>query len=179
MQIKQYYWWWEKIINEDQIKKINECKPVAGKDTPANVKKTSKVVFIPYKKIKKHLNNAVEYCYHCNANNFYYDLFSFANKNVYHNTYSSKNKAQYDWHVDANDTFTYDIKFTVIINVSEKKYEGGKFMLYNGSKKVYVKQLDNPGSMLMFRSNLLHKVEPVTRGERKTLSIFLLGPDFK
>ena len=179
MQIKQYYWWWEKIINEDQIKKINKCKPIVGKNTSALVKQSSKVVFLPYKKIKKNLNDAVEHCYHSNTNNFGYNLFSFTNQYVHHNTYSSKNKGQYDWHADANDDFTYDIKFTIIINVSEKKYEGGKFMIYNGSKKVHVKPLDNPGAMLMFRSNLLHKVEPVTKGERKTLSIFLLGPNFK
>ena len=49
MQIKQYYWWWEKIINEDQIKKINKCKPIVGKNTSALVKQSSKLLSQQYK----------------------------------------------------------------------------------------------------------------------------------
>ena len=63
MKTKHYYWWWEKIITQDMIKDINKCEPVADKDLPANVKKTSQVIFFPYKKIKPYLNNAIEYCY--------------------------------------------------------------------------------------------------------------------
>jgi len=180
MEQKQYYWWWEKFITKENIKKINKCKLTSEKDRPANVKKTSKVVFFPYKKIKKYLNNALENCYVSNNNNFQFDLFNFdENQNINHNTYSSKNKSQYDWHIDFNFTNTHDIKFTVLINVSEKKYEGGQFKIMTASEPWHVKELDKPGNMIMFRSHILHKVEPVTKGERKTLAFFLLGPNFR
>ena len=180
MKTKHYYWWWEKIITQDMIKDINKCEPVADKDLPANVKKTSQVIFFPYKNIKPYLNNAIEYCYESNKNNFYYDLFNFnENQNIRQNTYSSKNKGEYDWHVDSNDDFTCDIKFTVLINISEKKYEGGRFILMCGSQAFHIKELSKPGNMVMFRSNLLHKVEPVIEGERKSLTFFLEGPNFK
>ena len=78
-----------------------------------------------------------------------------------------------------NTDYKYDIKFTVLINVSEEKYSGGKFKLMHGGKPEHVKELDEPGNMIMFRSYTLHKVEPVTKGERKTLTLFLTGPNFK
>ena len=61
----------------------------------------------------------------------------------------------------------------------KKKYEGGQFKIMTASEPWHVKELDKPGNMIMFRSHILHKVEPVTKGERKTLTIFLLGPNFK
>tara|TARA_R100000005_G_C4997371_1_gene204104 strand:+ start:1062 stop:1604 length:543 start_codon:yes stop_codon:yes gene_type:complete len=180
MKTKYYYWWWEKIITSDMIKHINKCKPIVDQNLPAGVKRTSKVVFFPYKKIKPYLNNAIEHCYESNKNNFHYDLFNFdENQNIHQNIYSSKNKGEYDWHIDSNDDFQHDIKFTVLINISQKKYEGGEFILMSGSKPVYVKELSVPGNMVMFRSNLLHKVNQVTKGERKTLTFFLDGPNFK
>ena len=36
-----------------------------------------------------------------------------------------------------------------------------------------------PGAVLMFRSNVQHKVNPVLSGTRKTLSFFVRGPRWK
>ena len=178
---KEIYWWWKNFISKKDIQKINKCKPVFDVDNyDTKNKKTSKVIFLPYNKIKKYLNDVINTCYISNHQNFGFDLYHFdENSNVSHNTYSSKNKGRYDWHVDINTDYKYDIKFTVLINVSEEKYSGGKFKLMHGGKPEHVKELDEPGNMIMFRSYTLHKVEPVTKGERKTLTLFLTGPNFK
>ena len=42
-----------------------------------------------------------------------------------------------------------------------------------------VPELDTPGSMIIFNSYILHKVNPVLNGIRKTLSIFIQEPAFK
>ena len=36
----------------------------------------------------------------------------------------------------------------------------------------------NPGSAILFKSYLHHKVTPVTKGERKSLTYFMEGPAF-
>jgi predicted 2-oxoglutarate/Fe(II)-dependent dioxygenase YbiX len=42
-----------------------------------------------------------------------------------------------------------------------------------------IKELNNSGNTIMFKSAINHKVTPVTKGERRTLAIFLYGPAFK
>ena len=80
--------------------------------------------------------------------------------------------------MDASPLPHMDIKLTILINLSTKKYEGGSFFIFKGKEK-NIKELDEPGNILMLKSYLLHKVTPVTKGERRTLTIFLKGPSFR
>ena len=182
MKQKYNYWYWRNFISKENIKKINECEPVYHvRDKPAqNVIKTSKVKFLPYLKIKKYLQNAVLNCYISNKKNFGYKRFDYDEEDfLNYNIYSSNNKGQYDWHTDGEDNFFIDIKLTVLINLSEEPYEGGQLKLNNGGPSIVINELNNPGDMVMFKSYLLHKVEPVTKGVRKSLTIFLKGPNFR
>ena len=75
MQKKEIYWWWKNCISKENIKKINECKSVFDVDNYSTKnKKTSKVTFLPYNKIKKYLNNVINNCYVSNDQNFGFDL---------------------------------------------------------------------------------------------------------
>ena len=42
-----------------------------------------------------------------------------------------------------------------------------------------IKQLNIPGNAIMLKSHLNHKVLPVTKGERNTLTFFICGPKFR
>ena len=94
------------------------------------------------------------------------------------NIYSYKNLEKYDWHTDETNRELIDIKMTILINLSLKEYEGGNFYLFKGNE-IEVKELNNPGNVVMFKSYVNHKVTPITKGERRTLAIFLYGPAFK
>ena len=91
--------------------------------------------------------------------------------------YSSETKANYEWHIDKSKTLVFDTKWTVLLNLSEKKYSGGEFQIFNQGP--YAIPEFKSGAMLMFKSNLNHRVTPVTEGERKTFTIFLSGPRWK
>ena len=65
----------------------------------------------------------------------------------------------------------------VLINLSDKKYNGGDF-LYFQQQEHNIVEFKNPGAVLMFKSYLNHKVTPVTSGTRKTLTIFINGPRY-
>ena len=41
-----------------------------------------------------------------------------------------------------------------------------------------IKELEKPGNVVMIRSHFHHKVTPVTSGERRTLTHFMVGPRF-
>ena len=67
-------------------------------------------------------------------------------------------------------------KLTVLVFLNND-FEGGKFYLINGDNKVYPRQ--NPGDVIVFPSFLMHGVEPVTSGIRRTIVSWMVGPYFK
>lgn len=91
-----------------------------------------------------------------------------------YNVYDSKDKGKYDWHIDSSGNPNYDVKLTLIINLS-KEYTGGDFQLKISSFDQTIKEFI-PGSAIMFRSPTLHRVTPVLTGVRRTLTLFLEGP---
>ena len=128
------------------------------------VAKINMYFFSHINKIKKYLQNAVLNCYISNKKNFGYKLFDYDEEDfLNYNIDLSNNKGQYDWHTDGEDNFFIDIKLTVLINLSEEPYEGGQLKLNNGGPSIVINELNNPGDMVMFKSYLLHKGEPVTK----------------
>ena len=65
-----------------------------------------------------------------------------------------------------------DQKLTCLLNLSEKPYEGGDFYLTFDNKKIKFKS----GEALIFNSLIAHKVSPITKGERITLTYWGIGP---
>ena len=91
-----------------------------------------------------------------------------------HNRYPSDIQGHYGKHTDGSRSDMYDIKITLLINLSEGNYEGGDLLIKNQNPNFRV-----PGSMLMFKSELVHEVTPVTRGERISLTHFFRGPRYR
>ena len=181
MESKYTYWCWDKFFNIkdlEEIKKICDDNLIKSTDRPAPTTKTSIVKFCEWKNIKNKLNNLYENIKCVNTECFGYNLYDLNNLDrVNINSYLCKNKGQYDWHHDGSKSHVFDIKFTIIINTSLNKYEGGKFYLFENGPK-HIETLDNPGSVLMFKSYINHKVDPVTKGSRDSMAIFVKGPKF-
>lgn len=79
-----------------------------------------------------------------------------------------------------NDTFpeynntNRKISISVILS-SDEEYEGGEFTL--GTTKV--KNFIGQGSVLIFPSYMQHSVQPVVRGTRKSLVVWIPGPAWR
>jgi predicted 2-oxoglutarate/Fe(II)-dependent dioxygenase YbiX len=67
-------------------------------------------------------------------------------------------------------------KLTVLMFLNDD-FEGGKLFIQNGHEKIYPPQA--PGTCLVFPSFMLHGVEPVTKGIRRSIVTWLVGPWFK
>jgi len=67
-------------------------------------------------------------------------------------------------------------KLTVLVFLNDD-FEGGKFFLKNESEKIYPPQ--KAGDVIVFPSFILHGVEPVLNGKRRTIVTWLVGPSFK
>jgi prenyltransferase beta subunit len=183
------YWYWNNIFNKSEIKNINsfidknfdfyENEKDHAVDLNGKSKKITNVKKIYFKKIKHFLNNFKDIFMYDSNINFGYQLFGLNDLDQCNlNIYSSKNLGKYDWHTDLSMNPLYDIKLTLLINLSQKEYEGGQFYIFN-TNEIEVKELNTPGSAIIFPSFLNHKVMPVTKGERRTLALFLIGPKFK
>jgi hypothetical protein len=183
------YWFWENLFDENKIKEINniidnnfdsfEPENLGAKDLQGNKKKSSTVKLIIFEKLKKHLNSFKEEFIKTANFEFGYEIFDIKNfDKLNFNIYSSLNKSKYDWHNDISMSNLYDTKLTILINLSLMNYEGGQFELFNGGN-YEIEKINKPGNAIMFKSHINHRVLPVTKGERRTLTIFLYGPKFR
>ncbi len=187
MSTSPIYWQWQNVLDLKQIKKINkfiinnydtlEEDKLKAVDNNNVIKKNLDTFIIKYKKVKNLIFNLVQSCYEINKLNFGYNLWDYENSYCNYNIYRSSNESNYGWHIDRSFNSCSDTKLTVIINLSEKKFEGGDFLLEE-TNLIKVDELKEIGSMIMFKSYTRHMVTPVTSGERKNLTLFLTGPNF-
>ena len=85
----------------------------------------------------------------------------------------------FDWHVDFGDGPTARRrKLTVVVQLSSPDdYDGGT--LETNADGIVRQASRALGSALMFPSFVLHRVAPVTRGERYSLTLWSHGPAFR
>jgi len=103
------------------------------------------------------------------------------NFNITHSNQTDYLKYSFDGHYSAHvDTFLAPKqkdcrKLTVLVFLNDD-FEGGRFFLQNSDQKIYPPQ--SPGSCLVFPSFVLHGVEPVTKGIRRSIVTWMIGPWF-
>jgi PKHD-type hydroxylase len=94
---------------------------------------------------------------------------------------------KYDFHMDTIMDTTIDFKdvevrklsMTLVLNEPGVDFEGGAFEINNGRESEALK-VDAPrGRIILFPSFMIHRVAPVTKGTRKSLVVWVLGPKFK
>lgn len=147
--------------------------------------RSSKVNFINYSKeyswLFEKLNKIVE-----KVNEEYYNFDLNGYDFVQYSEYYANENGHYDYHVDMmmdiipqkDYDFLYrKLSFSLCLNQQDTDYFGGDFKIKTGAEDVSVKL--NSGDMLLFPSFILHKVEPVTEGVRKSLVGWVVGPKFR
>ena len=68
------------------------------------------------------------------------------------------------------------MKLTCLLNLSEETYEGGEFCAINQEEETI--KFDS-GMGLVMNSLIAHKVTPITKGERKSLTFWGTGPSWR
>lgn len=111
-----------------------------------------------------------------NVKYFGYDLWGFVGGLQYTVYEGSESPEYYDWHIDMN-TDQVQRKLSFVLQLSNPMdYEGGELRLRGMSDLVVPKE---QGIVYVFPSFILHQVTPVTKGVRKTLVAWAVGPDFR
>lgn len=99
--------------------------------------------------------------------------------------YHASRGGKYDFHADldytaregASDPQTRKLSLSLILNEPGVDFEGGEFQILVGRDPITCNQ--TKGSVLLFPSWVLHRVTPVTRGVRKSLVVWVVGPKFR
>ena len=93
-------------------------------------------------------------------------------------TYRAEEKGHYGWHVDIGAGRLTRRKISLVVPLTDPStYEGGAFELFYDSEPTVVEM--PLGRVVMFPSHVLHRVRPLTRGLRRSLSIWISGPPFR
>jgi len=114
--------------------------------------------------------------YHYNLNG--YDSFQYTE-------YDDFEEGRYDWHMDTimgtnkpmDMVGTRKLSLTLLLNEPGVDFEGGDFMFNEGQEKD-AKPVEGmkAGRIICFPSNMIHRVCPVTKGQRKSVVVWVNGP---
>ena len=104
-----------------------------------------------------------------------YDLWGYSDNIQYTNYYD--NGGHYDWHTDLGPMLS-NRKVSCVLQLTDpEELEGGDLQLNNGSGIITPPK--GRGNLTIFSSFVLHRVTPLTKGNRKTLVSWISGPNFR
>ena len=153
-----WYTWTNEVKSLKEINKIIEKNAVTFeediKKAPYSTK-TSMVKYIDYFYLKKFLEPYIVKALSVNSDYFGYNLFNISPTKVLNINYYSINK-KYEWHTDASDNPVNDIKLTLLINISEKNYEGGEFQVFKSEHPETITHFSKGGDMILLNPSVLH-----------------------
>tara|TARA_A100001201_G_C3998567_1_gene173832 strand:- start:62 stop:643 length:582 start_codon:yes stop_codon:yes gene_type:complete len=165
---------------------ITKCKSFKKEPSELgafNSGKKSKAHMVSWTDIKRKLSKFENFIYDANRSAFGYDIKRISDTDFINlNEYDSENNS-YGWHIDgARKNKSHDLKLTCLLNISTDKYSGGNLditPLDEETRKHLFDYFKRPGHALIFKSDRVHRVEPVTEGKRKTLSYWVKGPPWR
>jgi PKHD-type hydroxylase len=171
----------EEIILIDKIAKTRKVdEATVGTDNQKEKEiRSSDVTWIEYSQDSEWLYDRLAYISNQLNGQFYrFDLFGFQ-EDLQYTVYDSSKEGHYTWHVDNGVTNNRaSRKLSVVVQLSDPlEYEGGEMELMVDANPLKVDK--KKGLITAFPSYVLHRVTPVTKGIRKSLVVWCVGPVFK
>jgi PKHD-type hydroxylase len=118
-------------------------------------------------------------------NNNYYNFDLNGYDMVQYTEYESEELGKYDFHIDTimdintGDCEMRKLSLTILLNKPGIDFEGGNFEINNGNESSPLIVDARPGRIIAFPSFMIHRVAPITKGKRKSLVVWVLGPKFR
>ncbi len=177
------YFHWKNFYSRKQIEELYNfslhSKSCQFSDKPAwsegkKLKDVNEVVAVEWKYLNNFFKKILDEIKVANRENYglhFYDPLDI--DNVLFQTYDKNN--EYYWHKDASNNPNEDFKFTVLINTSLNKYKGGEFQLFTNGGELTVEEYSIPGTVIIFKSEIPHRVKKIIEGQRISVVFFLRG----
>jgi PKHD-type hydroxylase len=112
-----------------------------------------------------------------NSEFYKYDLYGLAEALQY-TVYEGSEGGHYNWHVDLGTANAEPRKISLSLQLSDPaQYEGCRLVLEAGDGPYAAERAR--GTLIAFPSYVLHRVTPIESGTRKSLVIWVAGPEFR
>lgn len=178
------YYWFNGGFTSDEVNKIVEdakeypfVKALVVDEENTDKFRKSNVKWLPYDNkwewvIDKIMSQVVE----ANDTMWKFDLKSVIDQIQY--TEYEGNGGHYDWHMDIGPGKISHRKISIVVQLSDpSEYVGGDLELKTGADQVVVPR--GKGNVIVFPSFLLHRVVPLTSGNRKSLVLWVGGGQYR
>lgn len=178
---------WEGAFNEEELSKILEIMKkipleeslIGNKETNNNIRRSQVAFHFPNEENKwiyERLNTIIE---HLNFQFYNFDLNGY--DRLQYGEYNQKDQGTYGWHIDSafgtgEECEDRKLSLTLMLN---DDFEGGDFEIIYGKFDEPIKIPKEKGKIIVFPSFLFHRVTPVTRGVRKSIVAWVVGPKFR
>ena len=175
------YFWFDSFFSPDQCQEIisiGKTYPQEGGQTfsgaggePSSIR-SSTIRWIDYQdpNVRWLIDELGRMAIEANRQLFKLDLYGFTEK-LQFTEYEGQGR-HYDWHPDIGPNMSKR-KISIVVQLSdEKDYEGGELLINTGQMLVPSKK---QGSVILFPSFLMHKVEPLLSGNRYSLVSWISG----
>ena len=167
-------------IHEDMIKEIIN---IADKTQEATIfnknNKNTRKSRVSWIKDVRVLNLLYQHVGSANISAFNFHVYNVAD--IQFTEYLATENGHYNWHhdIDWQNNNGYDRKLSLTVQLSEpSEYEGGNFV-FDEVDSPDSNILKQKGTVLVFPSYLRHRVEPVTKGVRRSLVSWFEGPSWR
>jgi PKHD-type hydroxylase len=191
------YCYWDNAFTDQEIDEICyffsqhdvQQATVMSKDKPLNEEiRRSKVKFFHRDEytfpIFDRLNETIE-----KINDNFYNFILNGYDSFQYTEYDASEKGEYNFHMDTSfgnkqktDFYMYEtrkLSIVMCLNRPGIDFEGGQFYINQGSEKEAFEVEMKKGRIIAFPSFLIHRVAPITKGKRKSLVIWVMGPKFR
>ena len=180
------WYFFKKSFSQEEISRINalvddgEIKTSQGTTflgTKEKIRK-SQVGWIP--QVKRHMwiyERLSKLALEANKQMWNFDLVGMEEQAQY--SVCPPEGGHYDWHIDiGSGVGRSNRKISICVQLSDpSEYEGGELVMKTGVHENPIER--DLGLASVFPSYLLHRVTPVTRGERRSLVLWVTGPSFR
>jgi PKHD-type hydroxylase len=168
----------------DRIERYGDARPLAqaglAKDTSAPTRdriRVTRTAWLEGIEENKWIYDRVQQiAMMINAMAYRFDLSGFSER-IQYSVYHASEGGHYDWHVDQGPLVTRR-KLSLTLQLTDPShYQGGDLQFLAGSCTETAPR--ERGMLIAFPSYGVHRVAPVTQGTRKSLVIWITGPQFR
>ena len=112
-----------------------------------------------------------------NGQFYRFDIYGFC-EDMQYTMYDEENSGCYEWHIDSGTNASTPRKLSLVLQLTDPdEYEGGDLQLMRHKDVDVVSK--KKGLVAAFPSYTLHRVTPLTKGHRKTIVVWVGGPQFR
>jgi PKHD-type hydroxylase len=183
----QNYYWYKQGFSKEELDKIyNGLKDVpdqkattlGGDSSDSNVRR-SRIKWIPKTKEWEWLyHKLMDYIVQANDTLWQFELVS-APELIQFTEYHAEDEGHYTWHQDIGPDSASLRKISVTVQLSDPEdYEGGDLQIWQGGNSVQTAER-GAGVVFIFPSYMMHRVNKVTKGVRRSFVLWVGGEHYK